>query len=136
MTHISSKKLDSKFLEKLFGELIVILGQAHSKDSLSKIAEELFTPTEKIMFAKRLAIILMLASSTPQHKITETLKVSPTTVAKMSFRIEVGKYESVLRISRKNKINIEKLIWGIMTVGGIMPARIGRKYWREYPKKY
>lgn len=134
MPHVSSKKLSSELTGKLFGKLITIFGKAQNQQSLSLIINELFTSTEKVMLAKRLAIVLMLANNIPQHRITEILQVSPTTVAKTSLMIEVGKYNAILKISKKEKLDIEKLVWNILTVGGIMPPKVGRKYWRKYSK--
>ena len=134
MPHISSKKLDSILMQKLFGKLLTLLDKAHDKKSTSKILNELFTETENIMFAKRLAIILMLSSKTPQHRIVEVLQVSPSTVAKTSLLIEIGKYEAVLKVSTKEKISLEKIVWSILTAGGVMPPRLGRKYWTKHFK--
>jgi len=131
MPHVSSKKLDPKFLEKLFAKLLTILGQSERKGNLSEVANGLLTSTEKIMLAKRLAIILMLTSNTPHERVAAVLGVSPTTVTKISLGIEIGKYDAILKISKKEKLDLEKLIWNIMTVGGIMPPKIGRKYWTK-----
>jgi Trp operon repressor len=136
MPHVSSKKLNSQFSGKLFDKLLAVLGQAQDKKYLSIVIDELFTPTEKTMLAKRLAIILMLANSVPQHRVVEILKVSPSTVAKTSLGIEIGKYETTLKVSKKEKLDIEKLVWDILTAGGIMPPKIRGKYWRKYSKKY
>ncbi len=132
MPHVSSKKLNPKLLEELFGKLLAVFGQAQNKRYLKEVTRELFTRTEKIMLAKRLAIVLMLANNTPQHRVVNILKVSPTTVAKTSLGIEIGKYDAILKISKKEKTDIEKLVWNILTVGGIMPPKVGRKYWRKY----
>ena len=134
MTHVSSKKLDYSLMEKLFNKLFVIFENARNKNSVSLVVNELFTGTEKVMFAKRLAIILMLDSKIPQHRIVNLLKVSPTTVAKISLGIELGKYNTILRISKKDKIDLEKVVWNILTVGGMMPPKIGKKYWTKYYK--
>ncbi len=135
MTHVSSKELDSKLSEELFRKLLKVLGQAEKKDNLLPVVEELLTSTEKTMLAKRLAIILMLTENTPQHRVVDILKVSPTTVAKISLGIEIGKYKAILQTSKKGKIDLEKLVWGVLTVGGIMPPKIGKKYWRKYSKQ-
>ena len=135
MPHISSKKLDSNISNKLFNDLMGILGKAHDRKFLPLVFNELFTETEKIMFAKRIAIILMLVSKTPQHKLVDILKVSPTTVAKTSLGIEIGKYKTILKVSRKEKIDLEKIVWSILTAGGIMPPKVGRKYWTKYFKQ-
>ena len=131
MPHVSGRKLDSVLLEKLFDKLVVVFEQAKNIKSLQSLVDEILTPTEKIMLAKRLAIILMLSGSTPQHKIADVLKVSHTTVVKMSLGIEIGKFNSILTISKKEKLDIERLIWNILTVGGIMPPKLGRRYWTK-----
>ncbi len=129
MPHISSKKLDKDILEKLFNKLFSTFKQANKKESIPKMFDELFTDTEKIMFAKRLAIILMLNSNIPQHRIVMILKVSPSTVARMSLGIEIGKYKSIIKISLEEKMSLEKLIWNIMTAGGVMPPKSGKRNW-------
>ena len=134
MPHISSKKLDQNLSEKLFKELLIIIGKAQDKNFLFLVMNELFTETEKIMLAKRLAIVLMLSSKTPQHRVVEILKVSPTTVAKTSLGIEIGKYQAILKISIKEKVDLEKVVWGILTAGGVMLPRLGRKYWTKHFK--
>jgi len=135
MPHVSSKKLKPEFLEKLFGKLLLTLGEAQNKKYLPSVVDEFFTSTEKIMLAKRLAIILMLEGKTPQHRVVEILSVSPSTVARISLEIEVGKYEALLKVSKKEKTDFEKVVWGVLTAGGIMPPKIGRKYWTKHNKK-
>ncbi len=134
MPHVSSNKLDQKLLEKLFSKLLFTLGEAQNSKHLSSVVDELFSATEKIMFAKRLAIILMLESKTPQQKVVDILKVSPSTVARVALGIEIGKYSSILKVTKLGKLDFEKLIWSILTVGGIMPPKVGGKYWKKYSK--
>jgi hypothetical protein len=135
MPHVSGKKLDSDFSDRLFKDLIGILAASRNKNLLSKVAHELFTETEKLMLAKRIAIILMIQSQTPQQKIVGILKVSPSTVAKMSLYMEIGKYASIVKISRKEKIDLERVVWGILTIEGFVPPKYGRKYWKKYSQK-
>ena len=134
MPHISNKELNTALLGKIFNQLMSVLGNAQNRQILPSVINEFFTKTEKIMFAKRLAIILMIDSNTPQHRIVDLLKVSPSTVARMSLGVEIEKFKLILKVSKKEKIDIEKIVWNIMTVGGIMPPKIGRKYWRKYKK--
>lgn len=131
MPHISKKKLKPETFEKLFKKLISILEKAQSRRKFSSVLEELLTDTEKIMMAKRLAIVLLLFGNTPQHRIAEALIVSPTTVSKFSLQIEIGKYDSIKLISAQEKVDLEKVIWLLLTAGGIMPPRMGGKYWRK-----
>ena len=129
MTHISSKQLEPQLLEKLFRRILSVLEQAQKRGSLASVVNELLTTTEKTMLAKRLAIVLMLANNTPQHRIVQILTVSPTTVSKTALGIEIGKYKAILKISKKEKTDIEKIVWNILTVGGIMPPKVGKRYW-------
>lgn len=135
MPHVSSEKLNPKLSEKLFLKLLSVLEKADRKNNMACFVNELFTPTEKTMLAKRLAIIIMLSGKTPQKKIAEVLKVSPTTVVKMSLFLEIGKYDNILYITKKEKLDLEKLVWQILTAGGIMPPIAGQKYWRTVSKR-
>lgn len=135
MPHISSKKINPLLSEKAFKKFISILGKANEKNYFSLVAEELFTSTEKIMLAKRIAIILLLSDKIPQDRIVNVLKVSPSTVSKMSLKLEIGKYATILQISKKEKFDLEKLVWNRLTVGGIMPPKVGRRYWKNTFKK-
>lgn len=135
MPHVSRHKLNPELSRNIFRKFIATFERASQNHGISAIIEELFTDTEKIMFAKRIAIVLMLANKTPQHRIVDILKVSPTTVARISLQVEIGKYDMILKTSRQEKIDMEKLVWNILTVGGIMPPRVGRSYWRKYSKR-
>lgn len=134
MPHISSKELDKEILEKIFRKLLLTLESAQNRRKLSPVLHELFTETEKIMLAKRLAVVLSLAGIIPQHRIAEALFVSPTTVAKISLDMEIGKYDAILSISKSERVDLEKIIWALLTAGGLMPPRIGGQYWRKYKK--
>ncbi|TSC70814.1 MAG: Uncharacterized protein CEO12_190, partial [Parcubacteria group bacterium Gr01-1014_46] len=134
MPHISSKELDKELSDKLFNDLILILNKSQNKKLLSGVVNELLTDTEKLMLAKRIAIVLLLNSKIPQLSISEILKVSTSTITMISLKMEIGKYNSILKTSQREKIDLEKIIWSIMTVGGLMPPKIGKKYWRKYAK--
>jgi uncharacterized protein YerC len=131
MPHISKKKLGKKTVGKIFSKLIILLGKARNHREISNILDELFTETEKIMMAKRLALILMLDGNIPHQRIQEVLTMSPSTIARLYFGIERGKYEFIRNIAKKDRVDLEKIMWLMLTAGGIMPPRGGRKYWRK-----
>ncbi len=131
MPHVSKKKLDKETFEKIFRKLIAVIEHAQNQNKLTPILDEILTETEKIMLTKRLAVILMLSGDTPQHRISEALLVSPSTVTRMSLGIERGKYDLIRSISKKDRLDLEKVVWLLLTAGGIMPPRAGRKYWRR-----
>lgn len=131
MPHVSKKKLKPETFNKIFKKLVSVLTKAQNKKQFIPVLEELLTETEKIMLAKRLAIVLALLNGIPQHRIVEVLLVSPSTVARISLQIEKGKYDSIESISAKEKVDLEKIIWLLLTAGGILPPKAGGKYWRK-----
>ncbi len=131
MTHVSKRRLDKKTFDQIFRKLVTVLEKAQGKGKFLPVLDELLTETEKIMLAKRLAIVLLLLSKIPQHRITKVLIVSPTTVAKASLKLEIGKYDAIKNISTKERFDLEKVVWLLLTAGGILPPRSGRSYWRK-----
>lgn len=102
MTRISKKKLKKEVLNKIHNRFIKTVVDLHGKSGTVFI-EELFTPTEKIMFAKRLAGLLMVAQDISPYKVSKLLRLSFSTTAQMKIDIENGKYPSVAKIIQKKK---------------------------------
>ena len=136
MPHISKKRLKKETYRKLNKKLIETFEDAHKKHGFTRVFRELFTFTEKIMLTKRLAIILLLDKEIPQHRIVDTLHVSPSTVAKMSLSLEKGRYDSILQISTQKKIEFLDFIEFLLTAGGTMPPRAGRGRWKRIFKDF
>ncbi len=133
MPHISKKKLEPDLLEGLLSQLIGVFKVASKQNTLSVFTEELFTSTEKIMFAKRLAAILMLNRGVPQHVISEKLKMSSSTISKLSLEIEVGKYNSIVSVTKSRS---EKIINAVLDeILEFLPRPFGR-YRRRFPSIY
>ena len=131
MPHISKKKLKRETFNKLNSRLLSIFENAHKKRGFTKVFQELFTYTEKIMLTKRLTIILLLNKEIPQHSIVDMLHVSPSTVAKMSLNLEMGKYNSILKISTQKKREFLDFIEFLLNAGGIMRPIAGRGRWKK-----
>ncbi|MEK7505309.1 MAG: hypothetical protein AAB597_00210 [Patescibacteria group bacterium] len=91
MPHISKNKLRDSILSRLDKEFNSVIKQASPKIRAA-IMSEILTPTEKIMFAKRLLLILMLRKKVPDFTITRLLQMSPSTVARFSLKAESGKF--------------------------------------------
>src|SRR3989344_7439228 len=71
--------------------------------------EELLTPTERIMLAKRLAIVYMLAEGRSYYRIVKTLGVSISTVKRLHEQVLKGRYTAIERGFKKEK-DKEKLL--------------------------
>lgn len=87
MTLISKHKLSGDTLERTFELLIQTLLNIKDKETVKNFINGFFTPTEKIVFAKRMAIYVMLAKGNNYESIRSTLKVSPPTIARASSRL-------------------------------------------------
>ena len=63
MTRISKHELTDEVLEKLFTLFFEIVGKKQRKDEFQKVINDLLTPVERIMIAKRIAIVYLLLKS-------------------------------------------------------------------------
>jgi len=126
--HISKQKLDKAVSRRLWNQLLKTFRDAGKKDATNGIITNLFTYTEKIMLAKRLTVILLLDKGLPQHVISDELKVSISTVTRMSIGIDKGRYDDILKMS--GKMNVLEILERIILMG--MPPRVGRGRWNHW----
>ena len=130
MPHISKRKLEDKYVKDLFLEIVSVFEKAGKRGELKEVLNQLLTSKEKIMLAKRLAVISMLSQNIPVHDIALSLAMSPSTTDIMSLRFEVGSYDHVIKSGLK-KTDIVDIINMIQTVGGLMPPRSGKGRWKS-----
>ncbi len=128
MPHLSKKQLKREHLEKLYKELGDVLSMSTKRSLTVLFLQEFFTKTEKIMFAKRFAIICMLDKGVPQSYIYESLGMSPATIARMSLQYELGKYKTILSLIKREKEDIWKFLEKILSAG--LPPKVGRGRWK------
>lgn len=130
MPHISSEKLDEDIIHKIFSQLVRTLEKASDKRATKYLASELFTHTERIMLAKRLAAILLVDKGVPQHVVADQLHMSISTISKIALKIEMGKYRAIRNISGKRREDMLTAIEKMMLMG--MPPRYGRGRWSKW----
>jgi uncharacterized protein YerC len=125
MARVSKQSLSSTQENELVAQLTEVMGRMNAT-AAEHFIFEFFGREEKIMFAKRLAIIALIHEQRPLHRIAVYLHVSETTVGKLSDRYERGEFRSTIQALTKNKTDYTKfldLLDSILTVGGIMPHR-------------
>jgi len=98
MPHISKKKLGREVFLRIHKQFVAVVAELRTPVSVESFLGELLTTTEKIMLAKRLAIIFMLNEGVSEYYIYRTLKVSPSTVARMHVAFDGGKYKKIVRV--------------------------------------
>jgi len=128
MPHVSKRKLEEKYIKDLFLEIVSVFERAGGRGELKQVLGQLLTSTEKVMLAKRLAVISMLSQDIPIHDIADSLSMSSSTVDIMSLKYETENYSYVVESGLK-KTDIGDIIRIIQTVGGIMPPR-GKGRWK------
>lgn len=103
MPHISKNKLSNKVEDDLSDTLDLILSNLNKKESVRQFLLALLTPTERVMLAKRLAIIILLNEGFPESHIAQTLHVTRITVSRLQFFLEArGQgYEEAFGILKK-----------------------------------
>lgn len=111
MSQVSRFRLTNEVWDRLFNLFIDTLTDINGNEKLKEFIDSFFTPTEKIVFAKRLATAVMLSKENSYASIRKTLRVSPPTIARMSMRLkyeEKGLSEVVKKILQKDST---RLIW-------------------------
>lgn len=135
MTNVSKHKLSKKMQSCLFAQFTQLFAAADQKH-LAKLFDALFTESEKMMFVKRVAIILLLQEQYSTYAISKTLKVSDATVRTILQKYETGQYEALSRIVRKKSFDAE-LFWETVEVllrAGLPPY--GKDRWQWLNKYY
>jgi uncharacterized protein YerC len=128
MPHISSKKLKKDQLQKLYNEFSMALEKSAKKSWAKVFLNDFLTRTEKIMLAKRFAVIYLLSKEVPSSYISEALGMSPATISRMSLKYDIGKYHSLLKTIKSENKDIWKILEKILKAG--LPPRAGRGRWK------
>ena len=114
-------KLDERVLNKLLDLFFEVVGKRYDKGDFQKIIEDLLTPAERIMIAKRIAVYYLLLKNIDYRTISNVLKISQTTISKLNVFKE--KSEGIIptfnRIVRNEKIGefLEEVSLALMGPG-------------------
>lgn len=128
MPHISSKKLKKEYLNKLYSEFGNALEKSAKKSWMKFFLNDFLTRTEKIMLAKRFAVIYLLSKDIPSSYISNALCMSPATIARMSLKYEIGKYSSLLKSVKSTDRDVWSILEKILKAG--LPPIAGRGRWK------
>ena len=133
MPHISSYALHAKAVGHLLDKLGRAIEHLKNRAEINLFFNDLLTPTERMMLAKRLAIILMLEKGFTFAQICSTLKVSESTISAMRERMDRGGTGFHLIIMKFEKDeNATKFFENIKKVFEVLtpPPKIGKGRWR------
>ncbi len=127
MPHISKQKLKPTHEKKLYMQLAKLIGKL-DKDNVNLFLSELLGKEEKIMLAKRFAVIVMLIEKNSTYRIAQLLHMSPSTVERLKLKLNFGEYEYIEKLLKQNKKEYEDF-WKTLEVilrAGMPPMGKGR----------
>lgn len=81
MPKISRFQLDKNMQTAILRQLASAFKEIRRDEEMRMFMDNLFTRTERLMLAKRLAIAILLESGWDYSRIIEALKVSPSTIS-------------------------------------------------------
>ncbi len=136
MARVSKEKLKKKVLEQINFRLIDTVSKLETNSSTKDFINDLLGEEEKIVLAKRLAIIFMLQENISWYRISKLLKVSESTVRRISIKVDFGEYENILKIVRQKKN--KKTFWDgmdlVLKMG--IPSIVGAGQWNLLDELY
>ena len=127
MPHIS-KKLKKEALSKLYNEFGKAFEKSARKSQTKFFLGDLLTKTEKVMLAKRFAVIYLLSQEVPTSYIAESLGMSYSTIFRMSLKYDIGRYSLLLGAIKQEKSDLWRILEKILRAG--LPPRTGRGRWK------
>ncbi len=136
---ISKRKLDEEILLKIYRLFFEVISRFDTEESFFQIFDDILYPTEKIMIAKRVAIIYLLLKGIEQDAIAQSLKVSTATVSRYAalFYEKDQKIVTLLKsmITKEKALNfLEDTFADLLIQPGI---KVGhwQSYWDHKRKK-
>jgi uncharacterized protein YerC len=84
MTQVSRYPISKEVYLKSFDIFVKAISRLTKRSDISKFLSEFFTPTEKIMFVKRLAISFLIEKKYDHRTISKILRVSTSTINRIS----------------------------------------------------
>ena len=90
MTQISKYPLRKEIEKRVFDVFLDSIVMVKTREKVDRLITDLLSPTEKIMLAKRLSIALLLYKKFDQRSIVRVLKVSLSTVSRISRSLQHG----------------------------------------------
>lgn len=123
MVRLNKNLLSNTQLDDLFSQFSKLLNNK-DQSRADDILREILGPEERIMIAKRLAIIILIVEGQSLYLISKNLKISTATAQRIKFNVENGRYQNILlRLgkSKKDYFAILDAIDSILHLGGLLP---------------
>ena len=103
MTQVSRRYLDVNTQKRIYDIFVDVIRDVQSSSEVQFLLEDFFTPTERVMLPKRLCIAFLLIKGYDHRSITSYLKVSFTTINRVSTALKIGGKGYTLVLNRLQK---------------------------------
>lgn len=88
MSQVSKLPIREDIYKNIFGLFLTLFTKSFTHSHAENILNELFTPTEKIVIAKRLGIAVLLKKGYQYNTIQQVLRVSRPTIAHINTQLK------------------------------------------------
>jgi uncharacterized protein YerC len=107
MPHVSRHPLSRERTREIYRELRKLLKRTGNENM--KVIDDLFTDTERLMLAKRCAVILLVERGVSSYAIWKSLNVSPSTVRRIRYECNDGQHTAVRQLARSTNLKAKKV---------------------------
>lgn len=108
MAQISKNRLSEKTELEMLNNFATLLSSIRQTDEMKMFLATVFTPTEQIMIAKRLAIVILLEEKLTDAEIAEKLHLTRITVGKFRYYFQTQSGYPLLVAHIKKQQNYEE----------------------------
>lgn len=133
MTQVSKYPIRNVIYERILEIFLKTLTKIDSKTEAQQFIKDFLTPTERIMLSKRLAIAFLLEKDYDFRTISEMLRVSMSTVARVNLMRKYGGrgYQRMIRkLLREEKVKDFLIKAGEAITGVAGKSTKGGSGWR------
>lgn len=125
MTQVSKYPISDKIYQRILEIFLKSLVKIETNDEAQQFIKDFLSPVEQIMLAKRLAIAFLLEKKYDFRQISKILRVSLTTIARVSLMRKIGGvgYQKIIhKLLNEEQLkdflaNIAETLTGLMTTG-------------------
>ncbi len=130
MAQVSKRYIPPWTYEKILSIFLSSFMKIRDRNTAQSFFDEILSPTEKIMLAKRITCLYLLNKNVSIHQCSDILKLSTSTVGKYSiFLSKSPKIKEILQKILKEE-NFMRLIDTIINEFLFPPGRVGSD-WRS-----
>ncbi|OGC62388.1 hypothetical protein A2890_03030 [candidate division WWE3 bacterium RIFCSPLOWO2_01_FULL_53_14] len=103
MPRVSPRPIKKEIEKEITANLGWVFSQLKSEPAAKDFLDDFLTDEERLMLAKRLAVIYLLKEGYSYNKISEALKITPVTIGKIRLISKSGKTRTTEIFNRTGK---------------------------------